>query len=88
MVRSFNGNSFTNTYTGTLADGSIKGKVESQRNGQPQSRDWEASRRRNNPRPFEIIFARSRKAARFVFAAIGYPARLCYGPCAKPSTPS
>ena len=42
VVRSFNGNSMTNKYSGTLADGAIKGKVESERNGQPQSRDWEA----------------------------------------------
>ena len=42
VVRSFNGNSMTNKYSGTLADGAIKGKIESERNGQPQSRDWEA----------------------------------------------
>jgi len=42
VVRSYNGNSFTNKYSGTVADGSIKGKVESERNGQAQSRDWEA----------------------------------------------
>jgi hypothetical protein len=42
VVRTFNDNSMTNKYTGTLADGSIKGKVESVRNGEPQSRDWEA----------------------------------------------
>jgi len=43
VVRSFNGTSRTNKYSGTLADGAIKGKVESvNRNGDPQSRDWEA----------------------------------------------
>jgi len=43
VVRSFNGNSFTNKYSGKLADGAIKGKVDSvNRNGDPQSRDWEA----------------------------------------------
>ncbi len=42
VVRSFNGNSFTNKYTGTVADGSIKGKSEFNRNGDVQSRDWEA----------------------------------------------
>jgi hypothetical protein len=42
VVRDFNGNSMTNKYSGTLADGAIKGKIESDRNGQPQSRDWEA----------------------------------------------
>jgi len=41
-VRSFNGNSFTNKYFGTVADGSIKGKVEFTRNDDTQSRDWEA----------------------------------------------
>lgn len=42
VVRSYNGNSMTNKYAGTLADGVIKGKIEFQRNGEAQSRDWEA----------------------------------------------
>ena len=42
VVRSFNGNSFTNNYSGTVADGSIKGKMEFTRDGDTQSRDWEA----------------------------------------------
>jgi hypothetical protein len=42
VVRSFNGNSMTNKYAGTVADGSIKGKVEMNRNGDVQSIDWEA----------------------------------------------
>ena len=42
VVRSFNGNSMTNKYAGTVADGSIKGKVEFNRNGDVQSLDWEA----------------------------------------------
>src|SRR5450759_3093557 len=42
VVRDFNGNSMTNKYSGTLADGSIKGKIESERKGQANSRDWEA----------------------------------------------
>jgi hypothetical protein len=43
VVRSYNGNSFTNKYSGKLADGAIKGKIDSvNRNGDPQSRDWEA----------------------------------------------
>ena len=33
----------TNKYSGTIADGSIKGKIESERNGQPMSRDWNAT---------------------------------------------
>jgi hypothetical protein len=32
----------TNTYTGKLTDGAIKGKIEFVRNGEAQSRDWEA----------------------------------------------
>jgi hypothetical protein len=42
VVREFNGNSMTNQYSGTLTDGVIKGKIEMERNGQPQTRDWEA----------------------------------------------
>ncbi len=42
VVRSFNGNSMTNKYSGTIADGAIKGKIEFTRNGDTQSRDWEA----------------------------------------------
>jgi len=43
VVRSFNGNSMTNKYAGKLADGVIKGKIDSvNMNGDPQSRDWEA----------------------------------------------
>jgi hypothetical protein len=42
VVRQFNGNSVTNKFSGKLADGSIKGKMEFERNGDAQSRDWEA----------------------------------------------
>jgi hypothetical protein len=42
VVREFNGNSMTNKYSGTLTDGTIKGKIESERNGEAQTRDWEA----------------------------------------------
>jgi hypothetical protein len=42
VVRSFNDNTVTNKYSGTLADGTIKGKMEFERNGEAQSRDWEA----------------------------------------------
>jgi hypothetical protein len=44
VVRTFNDNSFTNTYTGTLGDTSIKGKVEFTRDGETQSHDWEAKK--------------------------------------------
>jgi hypothetical protein len=43
VVRTFNDNSMTNTYTGTVADGTIKGKIEMNRNGDVQSRDWNAT---------------------------------------------
>jgi hypothetical protein len=42
VTREFNGNKFTSKYAGKLADGAIKGKVETDRNGEVQSRDWEA----------------------------------------------
>ena len=42
VKREFNGNTFTNKYSGKLADGAIKGKIEFERNGESQSRDWEA----------------------------------------------
>jgi hypothetical protein len=44
VVRTFNDNTFTNKYTGTLGDTSIKGKVEFNRDGETQSRDWEAKK--------------------------------------------
>lgn len=44
VTREFNGNSFTIKYSGKLADGVIKGKTETERNGEPQSRDWEAKK--------------------------------------------
>lgn len=34
----------TTKYSGTVTADTIKGKAESERNGQPQSRDWEAKR--------------------------------------------
>ena len=42
VTRTFNDNTITNKFSGTLADGTIKGKMEFERNGEPQSRDWEA----------------------------------------------
>jgi hypothetical protein len=44
VVREFNGNSFTQKYTGKLSGDAIKGKIEFERNGEAQSRDWEAKR--------------------------------------------
>jgi rhodanese-related sulfurtransferase len=40
VVRVFNGNSNTATYTGTVAGGQITGKIETVRNGEAQSRNW------------------------------------------------
>ena len=43
--RSYNGNSGTNKYSGAVTADKITGKVESvNRDGQPQSRNWEAKR--------------------------------------------
>ena len=42
VVRSFNDTTVTNKYSGTLTSGVIKGKMEFERNGEAQSRDWEA----------------------------------------------
>ena len=42
VTREFNGNKFVAKYSGKLADGAIKGKMEFDRNGEAQSRDWEA----------------------------------------------
>jgi hypothetical protein len=44
IVREFNGNSMTNTYSGKVSADSITGKVEFVRNGEPGSRDWTAKR--------------------------------------------
>jgi rhodanese-related sulfurtransferase len=40
VVRVFNENTNTSTYTGTVAAGQITGKIEMIRNGQTQTRDW------------------------------------------------
>jgi hypothetical protein len=44
VVRERNGNKMTTKYTGKVSGDSIKGKIESERNGQANSRDWEAKR--------------------------------------------
>ena len=44
VVREFNGNSMTNTYSGKISADKITGKSETIRNGEAQSRDWEAKR--------------------------------------------
>ena len=44
IVRQFNWNANTNIYTGTLTNDEIIGKIEFTRNGEAQSRKWEAKR--------------------------------------------
>src|ERR1051326_3208877 len=44
VTREFQGNKFTAKYHGKISGDSIKGKIETERNGQAQSRDWEAKR--------------------------------------------
>jgi len=44
VTREVNGNKITAKYSGKLSGDSIKGKMETDRNGQTQSRDWEAKR--------------------------------------------
>jgi hypothetical protein len=42
--REFNGQKFTLKYTGKVSGDTLKGKTEIERDGQTQSRDWEAKR--------------------------------------------
>jgi hypothetical protein len=44
VVREFNGNSMTNSYSGKVTADAITGKSTMVRNGEPQSRDWVAKR--------------------------------------------
>ena len=44
VTREFQGNKMTQKYNGKNSGDSIKGKMEFERDGQPQSRDWEAKR--------------------------------------------
>jgi hypothetical protein len=44
VTREFNNNKFTTKYSGKISGDTIKGKTESERGGQTQSRDWEAKR--------------------------------------------
>jgi len=46
VVREFNNNKFTIKYSGTLSGDTIKGKSEFDRDGQTQSRDWDAKRQK------------------------------------------
>ncbi len=44
VTREFNGNKFVAKYSGKLSADAIKGKMDFERNGESQSRDWEAKR--------------------------------------------
>ena len=44
MVRERNGQSFTSKYKGKVEGDTLKGKIESERDGQTMSRDWDAKR--------------------------------------------
>lgn len=44
LVREYNGNSTTNKFSGKVFADKISGKIESVRDDQPQTRDWEAKR--------------------------------------------
>jgi len=44
ISREMNGNTITTKYTATVTAESIKGKIESERNGQPQTRNFEAKK--------------------------------------------
>lgn len=50
VTREFNGNKFTQKFNGKISGDSIKGKIESERDGQPQSRDWDAKRDSEKPK--------------------------------------
>ncbi len=47
LVREFNGNSSTNKYSGAVTADAITGQIESNRNGETQTRHWEAKRAAN-----------------------------------------
>jgi len=44
VTREFNGNKMVQKYSGKLTSDSIKGKITFERNGEAQSRDWDAKR--------------------------------------------
>lgn len=44
VTREYNGNKMVQKYNGKVSADAIKGKVEFERNGEKQSRDWEAKR--------------------------------------------
>ncbi len=44
VVREFNGNKITQKFNGKIEKDVLKGKIQFERNGESQSRDWEAKR--------------------------------------------
>jgi hypothetical protein len=44
LVREVNGTTMTSKYNGKISGDTIKGKIEFERDGQAQTRDWEAKR--------------------------------------------
>jgi hypothetical protein len=44
VTREFGGNSFTAKYSGKVSGDTIKGKVQTERDGETRDRDWEAKR--------------------------------------------
>ncbi len=44
VTREWNGNKMTTKYSGKVSGDTLKGKTESERNGETQSRDWEAKK--------------------------------------------
>ena len=48
VTREFNGNSMTQKYTGKVEGDTIKGKMETTRDGQTRERDWEAKREKKD----------------------------------------
>ena len=47
VVREFNGNKFTSSYTGEVGADKITGKISFNRNGDVQTRDWQAKHSAN-----------------------------------------
>lgn len=48
VTREFNGNKFTAKYSGKVTADTIKGKMETERDGNVRSRDWEAKREKKD----------------------------------------
>ena len=46
ITREFNNNKMVSKYSGKVSEDTIKGKIESERNGETTSRDWEAKRQK------------------------------------------